>query len=205
MIVALCGNQNAGKTTLFNLLTGAAEHVGNYPGVTVEQRVGRLLPTYQQGANGGADRRSARRVFVDSIFARGGCDARIYSARKARYSDPGAGRNQPAARTVPDAGADGAGAAAGAGAEHDRSLGKIRRHAGCPASTGASGRALHIHQRPHRARRAAVDGRGHAGGKGRAKRPLRPCRFPWNRCPRRSTASWHRHGMLGSTAAWPFA
>ena len=29
MIVALCGNQNAGKTTLFNLLTGAAEHVGN--------------------------------------------------------------------------------------------------------------------------------------------------------------------------------
>ena len=51
MIVALCGNQNAGKTTLFNLLTGAAEHVGNYPGVTVEQRVGRLLPTYQQGAN----------------------------------------------------------------------------------------------------------------------------------------------------------
>ena len=51
MIVALCGNQNAGKTTLFNLLTGAAEHVGNYPGVTVEQRVGRLLPAYQQGAN----------------------------------------------------------------------------------------------------------------------------------------------------------
>ena len=51
MIVALCGNQNAGKTTLFNLLTGAAEHVGNYPGVTVEQRVGRLLPTYQQEAN----------------------------------------------------------------------------------------------------------------------------------------------------------
>ena len=50
MIAALCGNQNAGKTTLFNLLTGAAEHVGNYPGVTVERRVGRLLPAYQQGA-----------------------------------------------------------------------------------------------------------------------------------------------------------
>lgn len=31
MIVALCGNQNAGKTTLFNLLTGAAEHVATIP------------------------------------------------------------------------------------------------------------------------------------------------------------------------------
>ena len=38
--VALVGNPNAGKTTLFNALTGARQHVGNYPGVTVEKKEG---------------------------------------------------------------------------------------------------------------------------------------------------------------------
>lgn len=38
--VALAGNPNAGKTTLFNLLTGSRQHVANYPGVTVESREG---------------------------------------------------------------------------------------------------------------------------------------------------------------------
>ena len=38
--VALAGNPNAGKTTLFNALTGARQHVGNYPGVTVEKKEG---------------------------------------------------------------------------------------------------------------------------------------------------------------------
>ncbi|MBN2062084.1 MAG: ferrous iron transport protein B [Deltaproteobacteria bacterium] len=38
--VALAGNPNAGKTTLFNALTGARQHVGNYPGVTVEKKQG---------------------------------------------------------------------------------------------------------------------------------------------------------------------
>ena len=36
MIFALVGNQNCGKTTLFNALTGSNQHVGNFPGVTVE-------------------------------------------------------------------------------------------------------------------------------------------------------------------------
>ena len=40
MIFALVGNQNCGKTTLFNALTGANQHVGNFPGVTVDQKTG---------------------------------------------------------------------------------------------------------------------------------------------------------------------
>lgn len=41
--VALVGNQNCGKTTLFNRLTGSNQHVGNFPGVTVEKKEGHLL------------------------------------------------------------------------------------------------------------------------------------------------------------------
>ena len=40
MIFALVGNQNCGKTTLFNALTGSNQHVGNFPGVTVDQKSG---------------------------------------------------------------------------------------------------------------------------------------------------------------------
>ena len=40
--LALMGNPNSGKTTLFNSLTGSRQHVGNYPGITVEKREGSL-------------------------------------------------------------------------------------------------------------------------------------------------------------------
>lgn len=40
---ALVGNQNCGKSTLFNYLTGSNQHVGNFPGVTVQKKEGRLL------------------------------------------------------------------------------------------------------------------------------------------------------------------
>lgn len=48
MILALAGNQNSGKTTLFNLLTGSSQRVGNWPGVTVEKKEGgiRKHPEY---------------------------------------------------------------------------------------------------------------------------------------------------------------
>jgi ferrous iron transport protein B len=42
MKLALAGNQNSGKTTLFNALTGSNQHVGNFPGVTVERKEGAL-------------------------------------------------------------------------------------------------------------------------------------------------------------------
>ncbi|BAK68359.1 ferrous iron transport protein B [Sphingobium sp. SYK-6] len=42
-LIALVGNPNAGKSALFNALTGARQKVGNYPGVTVERKAGRLV------------------------------------------------------------------------------------------------------------------------------------------------------------------
>lgn len=42
MIFALAGNQNSGKTTLFNQLTGSNQHVGNFPGVTVDRKEGSI-------------------------------------------------------------------------------------------------------------------------------------------------------------------
>lgn len=42
MKIALVGNQNCGKTTLFNALTGSSQHVGNFPGVTVDGKVGQI-------------------------------------------------------------------------------------------------------------------------------------------------------------------
>lgn len=60
---ALVGNQNSGKTTLFNRLTGANQHVGNWPGVTVERKTGALLPAYQAG------RDTAEIVDLPGIYA----------------------------------------------------------------------------------------------------------------------------------------
>jgi ferrous iron transport protein B len=43
LTIALSGNPNAGKTTLFNALTGARQHIANYPGVTVEKKTGKAF------------------------------------------------------------------------------------------------------------------------------------------------------------------
>ena len=40
--IALAGNPNCGKTTLYNILTGSNQYVGNWPGVTVEKKEGKL-------------------------------------------------------------------------------------------------------------------------------------------------------------------
>ena len=41
--LAVAGNPNCGKTTIFNALTGTRQHVGNWPGVTVERKDGRFV------------------------------------------------------------------------------------------------------------------------------------------------------------------
>ncbi|GHU34109.1 ferrous iron transporter B [Clostridia bacterium] len=48
---ALAGNPNSGKTTLFNALTGSNQYVGNWPGVTVEKKSGRLSGKYRSGSD----------------------------------------------------------------------------------------------------------------------------------------------------------
>jgi ferrous iron transport protein B len=48
LTVALVGNQNCGKTSLFNQLTGSQQHVGNFPGVTVERKSGFIKQSFIQ-------------------------------------------------------------------------------------------------------------------------------------------------------------
>ena len=47
--MALAGNPNSGKTTLFNALTGSNQFVGNWPGVTVEKKTGKIKKSMKKG------------------------------------------------------------------------------------------------------------------------------------------------------------
>ena len=91
---ALAGNQNCGKTTLFNQLTGSNQHVGNFPGVTVDQKMGEIIdekgcsvvdlpgiyslrpyPRPQRGHR----HRSAGYLFPVALFQRGDRHARFFA------------------------------------------------------------------------------------------------------------------------------
>ena len=80
--VALVGNPNTGKTTLFNRLTGTYQRIGNYPGTTVECKQGRLFLDGEDvqlldlpGAYSLSSRSEDERVVVDCLLGRmdGGC------------------------------------------------------------------------------------------------------------------------------------
>ena len=64
VIFALIGNQNCGKTTLFNQMTGSNQHVGNFPGVTVDQKMGK----FSVGSAEGSVVRSSGNLFTPSVY-----------------------------------------------------------------------------------------------------------------------------------------
>ena len=68
--IALAGNPNCGKTTLFNALTGSNQFVGNWPGVTVEKKEGKLKGHKD-------DYGSSRNLFPVSLYLRGGCGQKL--------------------------------------------------------------------------------------------------------------------------------
>ena len=69
--IALAGNPNCGKTTMFNALTGANQYVGNWPGVTVEKKEGKVKSKKREG---GSDRnRPSWNLFSFTIYTGGSC------------------------------------------------------------------------------------------------------------------------------------
>ena len=75
--IALAGNPNSGKTTLFNALTGANQHVGNFPGVTVDQKIAQSEKMYQEAVEG---KKKALKVFAVAalILAFGFFSAKVF-------------------------------------------------------------------------------------------------------------------------------
>ena len=71
--IALTGNPNTGKTTLFNALTGSNQTVGNWPGVTVEKKEGKLK---KHRCN---YHRPSGYLFSFSIYIGRSCSQKLYS------------------------------------------------------------------------------------------------------------------------------
>ena len=79
VVVALAGQPNVGKSTVFNLLTGLNQHVGNWPGKTVERKEGTSRLRWHRPTAG----RSARHIQPDRQLGRGGRRPRVHHPRPA--------------------------------------------------------------------------------------------------------------------------
>ncbi len=86
-LLAICGNPNSGKTTIFNAITGLSQKVGNYPGVTVEKVSGRF-------AAGKDDRRIFEMVDVPGTYSLAAFSPDEYIAASTLY-DGGDGADRP--------------------------------------------------------------------------------------------------------------
>ena len=68
MRIALAGNPNSGKTTLFNAITGKIEHVGNWAGVTIEKKEGDIKKNLNKSGADIRGSRPSRRLFNVSFY-----------------------------------------------------------------------------------------------------------------------------------------
>ena len=173
-VIALVGNPNCGKTALFNALTGSRQKVANYPGVTVEKKIGRLTTPAGRGA---ADRRPARHLFAARPLARRGDHARrragpAAEGRQSRSHRLRRRRLQPQAGAAPGARAQAGRPAGHAVAQHDGHRAQARRRDRPRAPVARARRAGRAIGRgaPRRDRRAAgrdrPTARGSAAGAG---------------------------------------
>ncbi len=77
--IALVGNPNCGKTTMFNYLTGSSQYVGNWPGVTVEKKEGKLKQHKECKSH-----RFTWNIFTFTIYFRRSYNKKLSYYRKTR-------------------------------------------------------------------------------------------------------------------------
>ena len=88
--IALAGNPNCGKTTMFNALTGSNQFVGNWPGVTVEKKEGRLKGHKDVSTVSYTHLDVYKRQFLTSRTA-----ARSFKSSSTRWKHPGSEPRKP--------------------------------------------------------------------------------------------------------------
>ena len=137
---ALAGNQNCGKTTLFNQLTGSNQHVGNFPGVTVDRKDGAIRNHPEASVTDLPGIYSLSPYTGEEIVSR-----QFILGRKPRCHHRYHRRHQYRTQPVPDAAAYGARSPHGYRAQHDGRGDGQRRRRGRQSARESAGRAGRSH------------------------------------------------------------